>query len=117
LVELRAGYCEATVRKHRAVHNHIGTVHAIAICNLAELTAGLVTDVTIPATHRWIPKGMSVQYLKRAATNLRAVATVDTHADLTAPASLPVRVEVTDTAGTVVVTAEIAMWITTRNVT
>src|SRR3990167_4658029 len=57
-VELRPGYCEVTIRKRRAVHNHIGTVHAIAMCNMAEVAAGIMTDVTIPATHRWIPKGM-----------------------------------------------------------
>ena len=29
--ELRPGRCEVRVRKRRAVHNHIGTVHAIAM--------------------------------------------------------------------------------------
>jgi hypothetical protein len=42
------GRCEVRIRDRRRVHNHIGTVHAIALCNLAELSAGVMTDATIP---------------------------------------------------------------------
>ena len=59
------------------MHNHIGTVHAIALCNLAELSAGVMTDATIPASMRWIPKGMTVEYLKKATGTMRGVATPD----------------------------------------
>ena len=62
----------------KAVHNHIGTVHAIAMCNLAELVGGVMTDATIDhKSHRWIPKGMTVQYLAKAETDLEAVAQID----------------------------------------
>lgn len=47
------------IRDRRRVHNHLGTVHAIALCNLAELSADVMTDATIPLDMRWIPKGMS----------------------------------------------------------
>ena len=47
-VTLEPGRCEVTIRDRRRVHNHIGTVHAIALCNAAELSAGMMTDVTIP---------------------------------------------------------------------
>lgn len=63
---LRPGYSEVSIRKRRKVLNHIGTVHAIAMCNMAELAGGTMTDVTIPTTHRWIPKGMTVEYLQKA---------------------------------------------------
>ena len=63
---LEPGRCIATLRHRRAVTNHIGTVHAIALCNLAEFTGGLACDATIPASMRWIPKGMAVAYLKKA---------------------------------------------------
>src|SRR4051812_22626770 len=69
--ELRSGYCEVHIKKRRAVLNHIGTVHAIAICNMAELAAGTMMEVTLPASQRWIPKGMTTEYLKKAETNLR----------------------------------------------
>ena len=56
-VELRPGYAEVTFPKRREVLNHIGTVHAIALCNAAELAAGTMTDVSIPKGRRWIPRG------------------------------------------------------------
>ena len=36
--------CEATIPHKRRLQNHIGTVHAIALCNLAELCGGVMTD-------------------------------------------------------------------------
>ncbi|MFI8610759.1 hotdog fold domain-containing protein [Pseudomonas sp. NPDC077649] len=74
MVELRPGYAELTFPKRREVLNHIGTVHAIALCNAAELVAGSMTDASIPAGCRWIPKGMTVEYLAKADGDIRAVA-------------------------------------------
>lgn len=109
---LENGRCEAIIKDRRRVHNHLGTVHAIALCNLAELTAGVVTDASLPKGMRWIPKGMSVQYLKKAAGALRGVATPDI--PLVASDSgydLPVSVGVFDSAGEKVFSAQIEMWI------
>ena len=39
-----------SLRKRRAVLNHIGTVHAIAMANLCELACGMLMEVTIPTT-------------------------------------------------------------------
>ncbi len=71
---LRPGYCEVTMPNTRKVHNHLGTVHAIAMCNLAEIAAGIMTDVSIPETCRWIPVGMDVRYLAKAESDLRGIA-------------------------------------------
>ncbi|MDF3867928.1 hotdog fold domain-containing protein [Pseudomonas denitrificans (nom. rej.)] len=73
-VELRPGYAEVTFPKRREVLNHIGTVHAIALCNAAELAAGTMTDVSIPKGRRWIPRGMTVEYLAKAEGDVRTVA-------------------------------------------
>lgn len=73
-VELRPGYAEVSFAKRREVLNHIGTVHAIALCNAAELVAGTMTDASIPAGCRWIPRGMTVEYLAKADGDIRAVA-------------------------------------------
>ena len=53
---------ELVIRDRRGVHNHIGTVHAIALCNGLEAAMGALAEVTIPADKRWIPKGMEVAY-------------------------------------------------------
>ena len=75
MVRLEPGRGEATIRHRRSVTNHLGTVHAIALCNLAEFVGGLTTDVSIPRSMRWIPKGMTVEYLKKAVGTMHAVAT------------------------------------------
>lgn len=74
VVELRPGYAEVTFPKRREVLNHIGTVHAIALCNVAELAAGTMTDASISPGCRWIPRGMTVEYLAKADGDIRAVA-------------------------------------------
>lgn len=72
---LEHGFAEVTIRNRHKVRNHIGTVHAIAMCNMAELAGGTMTEVSIPRTMRWIPKGMKVEYLKKAESKyLRAKA-------------------------------------------
>src|SRR3546814_1841403 len=70
---LEPGRCVASLRHRRAVTNHIGTVHAIALCNLAELTGGLAIDASLPPSMRWIPKGMTVESLLKAPGTKRAV--------------------------------------------
>lgn len=111
--EFRPGFARVSMRKRRAVTNHIGTVHAIAMCNLAELAAGTMTEVSIPASMRWLPKGMTVEYLRRAASAVEAVATVGAIAE--GPArEVPVSVEIRDAAGEAVCRATIAMWVSPR---
>ena len=111
--ELRPGYARVAMRKRRAVTNHIGTVHAIAMCNLAELAAGTMTEVSIPDSMRWLPKGMQVEYLKKAVDDVKAVATTG---DITAgdAREVPVKVDITDPAGEVVCRATITMWVAPR---
>jgi hypothetical protein len=77
---------------------------------------GTTLDVSLPATHRWIPKGMAVSYLATAETDLRAVATVHDLTGLAADESLEVvvPVDVLDTRGTTVVHADITMWVSPR---
>jgi uncharacterized protein (TIGR00369 family) len=111
--EFRPGFARVSMRKRRAVTNHIGTVHAIAMCNLAEIAAGTMTEASIPSTMRWLPKGMQVDYLRKAETDVEAVATL---ADVSeGPArDVPVLVEVKDRAGEVVCRATITMWVSPR---
>ncbi|RMF97355.1 MAG: DUF4442 domain-containing protein [Gammaproteobacteria bacterium] len=111
---LQPGRCETRLRKRRRVLNHIGSVHAIAMCNLAELAAGLMTDASIPPTHRWIPKGMTVEYRAKAMTDLRAVAAVEPLPVFGEASDFTVPVEVTDADGQLVFSARITMWVSPR---
>lgn len=116
VVSLERGRGEARMRDWWGVRNHIGTVHAIASCNLAEFVGGLTTDVSVPATHRWIPRGMTVTYLAKARGTLTGVATVEDLSGLGAEESreVVVPVAITDRDGTEVVRADITMWVAPR---
>lgn len=113
--KLEPEYCEIRMKKHRAVLNHLGTVHAIAMCNMAELAGGTMTDATVPATHRWIPKGMQVEYLKKANTDLVAIATpLQANFSWNAGSDYLVQVEVKDAVEDVVFCAVITMWVSAK---
>jgi len=115
IVSLEPNRCEVRIADRRRVHNHIGTVHAIALCNLAELAAGVMTDATLPASMRWIPKGMTVEYLKKATGTMHGVATPDVPVVESASGyELPVTVVVKNDAGDAVFRASIAMWVSPR---
>lgn len=105
---LEPGRCAVSVRKRRAVQNHLGTVHAIAMCNMAELAGGMMTDVSIPKGARWIPAGMTVQYLKKAKSNLTATAD-GKDIDWTVTGDVLVPVIVSDSSGETVFRADIRM--------
>ena len=115
IVSLEPNRCEVRIADRRRVHNHIGTVHAIALCNLAELAAGVMTDATLPASMRWIPKGMTVEYLKKATGTMHGVATPEVPVVESASGyELPVTVIVKNDAGEAVFRASISMWVSPR---
>jgi len=114
-LELGPRVCRVSFRKRRAVENHIGTVHALAIGNLCELAAGMCTEVTIPAEMRWIPRSMTIEYLAKAETDVTATARLDLGDDeWTGARDVAVPVSVTDTAGQEVVRAVINMYVSPR---
>ena len=112
--ELRPGYCRIRFARRRAVLNHLGTVHAIAMCHLADLAGGTMTEVSIPPTHRWIPKGMTVEYLKKASTDVVGIAEPLKPEVGSEAADYPVQVTVTDAGGETVFRAVITMWVSPR---
>lgn len=114
---LEPGRAVAHMKKRRAVTNHIGTVHAIAMANLCELVAGTMTEISIPRSMRWIPRGMQIDYLAKAASGVSAEAQLPPVAAGEAR-DVVVSAEVQDSAGNVVVRAKITMYVSpkkTRN--
>jgi acyl-coenzyme A thioesterase PaaI-like protein len=113
-LELAAGVCRVGMRKRRGVENHIRTVHALAMGNLCELAAGMVTEVSIPPGMRWIPRGMTIEYLRKAESGVTATARLSKLEWATGPESVGVPVSVVDESGTEVVRAVITMHVTPR---
>jgi acyl-coenzyme A thioesterase PaaI-like protein len=116
---MEPGLAEVTAPKWFFVYNHLHTVHAIASCNAAEIAMGMLMEATVPTSHRWIPKAMTVQYLDKATSSLRATARMDPpdFSTITEGVELTVPVSVTDKAGAEVVHAEITCWVTRRRIT
>lgn len=110
---LEPGRAVARFRKRRAVCNHIGTVHAIAMANLCELVAGTMTEVSIARSMRWIPRGMQIDYLAKAETGVRAEASFPA-IDEKAAQDVVVPVSVTDSNGKPVVHADITMYVSPK---
>lgn len=107
-LELRPGYSKIHLKKRRSITNHLGTVHAIAMCNASELAAGTMLEASIPKHMRWIPKGMTVSYQKLAKTDLVAECKASVDAMHTA-GEFPMDVEVRDKSGVEVFHAQIVM--------
>ena len=114
--ELKPGYARVSMKKCRAVENHIGTVHAIATCNLAELAAGTMMEASLPPSMRWLPKSMQVQYLKKCTTGLTAEAAAN--GLVAGPArDVVVGVDMKDAQGNLVVHADITMYVSPKKQT
>jgi acyl-coenzyme A thioesterase PaaI-like protein len=114
---IEPNHAELVIRKRRAVQNHLGTVHAIALCNGLEAAMGALAEVTIPAHKRWIPKGMEVSYTAKADSDITCIAETDPGqwtGEVGEGYDLPVRVRGVRTDGTVVVQGEIRLWLTAK---
>lgn len=111
--ELRPGYARVRMPKRHAVLNHLGTVHAIAMCNLAELVGGTMTDVSVEKNARWIPAGMTVKYVKKATTDLYGIASGQ-HLDWSKRGEFVVPVEVFNDQDELVFTAHITMHVSDK---
>lgn len=110
--ELRPNYARLVIKKRRAVENHIGTVHVIAICNLLEMAMGTVAEASIPKHLRWIPKGMTVDYTAKAGSDITGVAEINP--EDWKPGDLDVKVTALDDKGTPVVKGVIKLWISEK---
>ncbi len=75
-VELKEGRVVVQMKDRRSVHNHLSTIHAIALCNLCEAAMAVLTEVTIPKNLKFIPVAMTVSYKKKAKGTLRAISEI-----------------------------------------
>jgi acyl-coenzyme A thioesterase PaaI-like protein len=105
---------ELVIRNRRRVHNHLRTVHAIALCNGLEAAMGALAEATIAPGKRWIPKGMEVAYTAKADSDITCTAETDPAQWTSGDPDLPVRVRGVRRDGTVVIEGVIRLWVTDK---
>jgi acyl-coenzyme A thioesterase PaaI-like protein len=111
---IEPNHAEVVIRKRRGVQNHIGTVHAIALCNGLEAAMGALAEASVPQHKRWIPKGMEVSYTAKATSDITCVAETDAAQWIGENPDVPVRVKGVRKDGTIVIEGTIRLWVTPK---
>lgn len=112
VTDLRSGYCQVEIKDRWSVRNHLGSIHAGALCTLSELTGGLAVEATLPSNLRWIPKEMTVRYIKKAKGKLVGKCSIDP--STLVPGDIKVNIDIKDASGEPVLKAVIVFYISER---
>ena len=63
---LAPGFAQVALKDSPPLRNHLASLHAIALANLAELTGNLALAYSLPDGARFIVKSLTIEYLKKA---------------------------------------------------
>jgi acyl-coenzyme A thioesterase PaaI-like protein len=63
---LEPGHARISFRDHRGIRNHLNSIHAVALMNLAEFVSGLTFMSAMPKGVRAILVGFEVEFVKKA---------------------------------------------------
>ena len=103
---LAPGHAEVEIPDRRANRQHLGSIHAIALLNVAEQASGLALLTGLPDGIRGIVTQISMQYLKKARGTIRAVSRVVAPA-VTGDIEFDVTVDCLDRSGDTVARATV----------
>ena len=109
VVLLEPGQGVLTLQEHRKIRNHLKSIHAIALVNLAEMVTGLTLMISLPNNTRGILTGIQMQYVKKARGLLTARCVCEIP-ETNEKIEMEIIGEITDEEGDVVATA-IASWL------
>lgn len=116
VVELERGAATIEMADHRSVRNHLNSVHALALANLAEFPAGLCLHTAIPTNSRAILVKLEIEYLKKARGTLTSKARMENTIEyLEAPTHVSIDSAICDSSGTTVATARTTWLVSPAN--
>lgn len=69
---LQPGDVELSLRDRRAIRNHLGSIHAVALANLGELSSGLALVTSLPSGVKAIVTTLETRYHHKARGRLVA---------------------------------------------
>jgi acyl-coenzyme A thioesterase PaaI-like protein len=101
------------MRDRKRVRNHLNSIHAVALVNLAEVTSGTAMLMALPAGVRGIVTGLSITYIKKARGTLTAECRCEVPA-VTAETRLDVHAEIRDPSLDVVAKATVTWLLSPR---
>lgn len=108
VLALAPGHAKVALRDQAGVRNHLGSIHAVALTNLGELTSGLAMTASLPPTVRGIVRSITTDYAKKARGTLVAESRVALP-PVTGDVDYEVRAEIRDAGGDIVATVRV-LW-------
>lgn len=106
VVDLAPGQARARMADRRSVRNHLRSLHAVALTNLAELTGNLALMSRQPPTGaRWIITGFDSQFIKKARGTITAECNLPA-LDWSATKDLDGHIELRDAGGDLVMISQ-----------
>lgn len=72
VLQLEPGFAKTRMQDRPGLRNHLKSIHAIALINLAEATTGLAMMYSMPDDARGIPTNLSIEYVKKARGTITA---------------------------------------------
>lgn len=103
---LEPGHAKIAIRQRRRLEQHLGSIHAIALANVAEFASGAAMSTALPPGYRGIVTKMQLEYFKKA----RGMVTAEARTvlpDLSHEGEHDFVAEVRDEAGDVVAKATV----------
>ncbi len=108
VIALEPGRAVISMRDRRAVRNHLGSIHAVALANVGELASGLAMTAALAPSVRAIVTRLDITYHKKARGTLTAEGRASPPSTITEPVEVPAEASITDPSGDLVSTVTVS---------